>query len=145
MPARISSVVPRPDQLCCGLSQGGCGAARGPGTGEVLEDGHALGISGHADGELGIDDLALGAVGTAHVARERGRDLAGRTAQLMREAGQHDRVLPGRDTVQKVPASQLFKRVAQNLASRRIGVDETPLSVYDGDPVLGAGQHAGQR
>ena len=136
---------PGPDQLCRRLSQGHRGAARGPRTGEVLEDGHAKATSGHVDGEAGIDDLALGAIGTAQVAGERCWHLASRTAELISEAGQHDRVLPGRDTAQKVPAAQLLERVAQHLASRRVGIDETPLGIDDGDPVLGAGQHAGQR
>ena len=38
----------------------------------------------------------------------------------------------------------LVKRVAQNFTSRRVGIDESPLGVYDNDPLLGAGQHGSQ-
>jgi len=136
---------PGPGQLCRRLSQSPCGPARGPGTSQILEDGHAMRTSGHIDGELGTDDFALGAVGTAQVAAERGRHLAGRIAELISEAGQQDRVLAGRDAAQEVPASQLLERVAQHLTRRRVGIDETPPGIDDGNPVLGAGQHAGQR
>jgi len=53
-------------------------------------------------------------------------------------------VLAGRNTAQKVAASQLLKRVAEHLTTCRVGIDEAPLGIDDRDPVLGADHHACQ-
>jgi hypothetical protein len=104
-----------------------------------------LGIPVAIDRELGVHDLAFNAAGAAQIAAERDGRLAGGAMELIRKPRQHNRVLPGRDAVQKVAAAQLLERVAEHLAGRRIGVDKTPVSINHSDPILGAGHHAGKR
>jgi hypothetical protein len=81
----------------------------------------------------------------AQIAGERGRRLTERTAELLREPGQHDRVIPGRDAAHEVAALQLRERVTQHLTSHRVGINETAPGIDDGDPLLGTGHHTGQR
>ena len=129
------------DQLRRRLSQGRRRTGRGPGTGEVPENSHGMETAGHLDDEGGTVDLVSGTVGAAQGTGKRGC----RIAELPGKVTQHGRVVPGREAAQEVPASQLLDRVTQHLTGRRVGVDVAPPSIDNADPVLGPGQHLGQR
>ena len=136
---------PDPDKLGRRLGQGRRGASRDPGSRDVLEDRHAVLAPRDVDREGGAHDLPLGTVRAGKDAGEWISRIAERTASPFGEAGQRERTLRGWDAVQEIPAAQLFKRHAQHLASGRIGIDETPLGIDDGDPLLDTGHHCGQR